>query len=167
MKNLKQDLQGVIREFNALTKKTKELTTKLKKKAVDQLEKAQAAVTPEAAAQRTAEALKSLTKTMGKIAKAVEKFEMERGAKKARAKTKASAKTRKAPTKKTPVKKKAAKLTATDQVVNIIKRSKKGVDVPTLIKKSGVEDKTIRNILVRASRQGKIKRTGRGIYAGA
>jgi predicted transcriptional regulator of viral defense system len=55
-------------------------------------------------------------------------------------------------------------LTATDQVVKIIKRSKKGVDVPTLKKKTGFEDKKIRNILNRSSKQGKIKGAGRGVY---
>ncbi len=64
-------------------------------------------------------------------------------------------------------KKKTAKLTATDQVVSIIKRSKKGVDAPTLMKKTGLADKTIRNILFRAGKQWKIKRAGRGVYVGA
>ncbi|MDY7038348.1 MAG: hypothetical protein SV375_19585 [Thermodesulfobacteriota bacterium] len=57
-------------------------------------------------------------------------------------------------------------MTATDQAVRIIRRSKKGVDVPTLKKKTGFQDKKIRNILNRASMQGKIKRAGRGIYVG-
>ena len=65
--------------------------------------------------------------------------------------TKAAAK------KKAPAKK-AKALTATDQVLRVIKRSKKGVDAPTLMKKTGFEDKKIRNILMRASKQGKIKR---------
>ena len=51
--------------------------------------------------------------------------------------------------------------------MNIIKRSKKGVDVPTLVKKTGFEDKKIRNIVFKASKQGKIKRAGRGIYVPA
>jgi hypothetical protein len=51
--------------------------------------------------------------------------------------------------------------------VNIIKRSKKGVDAPTLMKKTGLADKTVRNILFRAGKQRKIKRSGRGLYVGA
>jgi len=47
----------------------------------------------------------------------------------------------------------------------LIKRAKKGADVPTLIKKTGFEDKKIRNIVFRAFKQGKIKKVGRGIYA--
>jgi hypothetical protein len=48
-----------------------------------------------------------------------------------------------------------------------VKRSRKGVGVPTLIKKTGFEDKKIRNIVFRAFKQGKIKRTGKGIYVAA
>ena len=84
--------------------------------------------------------LKALTKKTERLVKAVGKLE------------------------KSPAKKKGAALTATDQVLKIIKRSKKGVDAPTLIEKTGFEDKKIRNILFRASKQGKIKRADRGAY---
>jgi cell division septum initiation protein DivIVA len=80
--------------------------------------------------------------------------------------------TKKAPAQKKPVAKKTtakqgAKLTATDQVVNLIEGSTDGVDVPTLAKKTGLADKTLRNILFRAGKLGKIKRSGRGVYVGA
>jgi hypothetical protein len=75
--------------------------------------------------------------------------------------------TKKAATKKPAVKKKAAAPTATDQVLKIIKRFKKGVDVPTLTKKTGFEEKKVRNIVTRAFSQKKIKRVARGIYVGA
>jgi hypothetical protein len=65
--------------------------------------------------------------------------------------------------KKPAVKKKAAP-TATDQVLKIIARSKKGVDVPTLMKKTGFDEKKVRNIVTRAFSQKKIKRVARGIY---
>jgi phage-related minor tail protein len=81
--------------------------------------------------------------------------------KKVRAKKKAVAK------RKAPARRKATKLTATDQVLNIIKRSKKGVDPQTLMKKAGLADKTVRNILFKASKQRKIKRAGRGVYVAA
>ena len=111
--------------------------------------------------------IKALTRKTEALAKKVAKLEKAVAA--AKRKPKAKAKTaKKAPARKKPVaKKKGAKFTATDQVVNIIKRSKKGADVPTLIKKTGLADKTIRNILFRAGKQGKIKRAGRGIYVGA
>jgi tRNA1(Val) A37 N6-methylase TrmN6 len=49
-------------------------------------------------------------------------------------------------------------------VLKIIARSKKGVDVPTLMKKTGFEEKKVRNIVTRAFSQKKIKRVTRGIY---
>ena len=117
--------------------------------------------------------LKALVRKTETLAKKVDKLEKAQAA--AKRKTKAKAKTtkkvaakKKVPAKKKPVaKKKAAPLTATDKIVNIIKRSKKGVDVPTLMKKTGLADKTVRNILFRSSKQGKIKRSGRGVYVAA
>jgi hypothetical protein len=35
------------------------------------------------------------------------------------------------------------------------------------MKKTGLGERTVRNILFRAGKQGKIKRAGRGIYVGA
>ena len=68
--------------------------------------------------------------------------------------------------KKETVKNRATKVTATDQVLKIINRSKKGVDTATLIKKTGFDDKKIRNIVFRTLKEGKIKRADRGIYIG-
>ena len=70
------------------------------------------------------------------------------------------------PAKKEPTKKRATKLTATDQVLKIINRSKKGVDTATLKKKTGFEDKKLRNIIFRANKEGKIQRAERGLYKG-
>ena len=61
---------------------------------------------------------------------------------------------------------KAVKQTATDQVLWIIKRSKKGVNVATLMDKTGFNQKKITNILQRTYKQGKIRRVGKGIYVG-
>ena len=69
--------------------------------------------------------------------------------------------------KKAPAKKKPAKPTATDQVLKIIKRSKKGVDATALVKKTGFNDKKIQNILFRNYKLGRIKRVDRGKYVGA
>lgn len=117
--------------------------------------------------------LKALTRKTESIAKKVTKLEKAQAA--AKAKPKAKAKTakkakakKKGAAKKKPVtKNKGAAVTATDQVVKIIKRSKKGVDASTLIKKTGYGDKKVRNILFRASKLGKIKKADRGIYVGA
>ena len=162
MKNVKADLQAVTKEFKALTKKTKQLSNTLARTAVAELERAQAAIKLKPPAQHAADALKALAKQTQALIKVVDKFEKQKAAKKPKAKTKAKAK----PVKKAPAKKAAAP-TATDQVLGIIKRSKKGVDVPTLMKKTGFGERTVRNILFRAGKQGKIKRAGRGIYVGA
>ena len=111
--------------------------------------------------QAVSKELKALEKKTEKIMKAVDKFE------KGQVKSKAKARPGKKASAKKPVAKKATAQTATDRVVNIIKRSKKGVDVPTLAKKTGFADKQIRNIVFKASKEGKIKRAGRGIYVGA
>lgn len=63
--------------------------------------------------------------------------------------------------------KQGVKLTATDLVLVIINTSRKGADVPTLVEKTGLADKQVRNILNRAYKQGRIKRAGRGIYVAA
>jgi len=57
-----------------------------------------------------------------------------------------------------------AKMTATDKVLSVIKRSSKGVDIARLKARTGLEDKKIRNIVFRLSKQGTIKRVGRGVY---
>ena len=62
---------------------------------------------------------------------------------------------------------KAKKLTATAEVLKVIKGYKKGVDIPTLKKKTGFADTKIRAIIHRASKEGKIKRLTRGVYASA
>ena len=75
--------------------------------------------------------------------------------------------TKRVPTKKAPAKRRAAKLTATDQVLKIINRSKKGVGVAALMKKTGFNEKKVWNILHRVYKRGRIKRSGRGIYIAA
>ena len=98
----------------------------------------------------------AIGKKLEKISKALEKSE-----------TKVSkAKAVKAPTKKAPVKKRALKVSATDQVLNIINRSKKGVNTATLMKKTGFNQKKVTNILQRTYKQGRIKRADKGIYVG-
>lgn len=116
--------------------------------------------------------IKALEKKLEKLLKAhepmpkVKKAAKKKPAKKAAAVKKAAA--RKVPArKKAATGKKSAQVTATDKVLRIVKRSKKGVDVPTLKKKTGFDDKKVRNIVFRASKEGKIKKSGRGIYVGA
>ncbi len=70
------------------------------------------------------------------------------------------------PAKKAPLKKKAVKITATDQILNIINKLKKGANTATLMKKTGFNQKKVTNILQRTYKQGKIKRADRGVYVG-
>ena len=95
---------------------------------------------------------------------AVEKSEKATATKASKPKAVKAAPAKKAP--KAPAKKKAVQITATDQVLNIINRLKKGADTATLMKKTGFDQKKVRNILNRTFKQGKIKRVDKGIYVG-
>ncbi len=134
---LKKDLNAVKKEIKSLEKKLEKLFKALEKKQKN---------------------VKSKIAKRTPIKKAV-------ATKKTPAKKAVRAKKKPAPKLKTSAK--AAKPTATDQVLRIIKRSKKGVDVPTLKKKTGFNDKKIRNVIFRAAKDGKIKKAARGIYVGA
>ena len=103
--------------------------------------------------------IQSLGKTLDRLLKAVEKDN------KSKAKPAKKVAAKKAPAKIASAKK-AAPPTATDEILKIIRRSKKGVDAPTLIKKTGFNQKKVRNILFRTYKQGKIKRLEKGIYIG-
>ena len=108
--------------------------------------------------------LTAIGKKLEKLLIAVEKSETK--AARASKATPVKAKPAKKPSK-TPAKKKAVKLTATDQVLKIINRSKKGVDTAALMKKTGFDQKKVRNILQRTFKQGKIRRSAKGIYVSA
>ena len=84
----------------------------------------------------------------------------------------------KMPVKKATIKKAAAKKTvtkksapkkgeATDAVLAIINRSKKGVDSDRVMEKTGFDKKKVANIFARMKKQGKIKSGGKGIYVKA
>jgi len=165
MKHLRKDVGAVTSEFKTLSKKIGQLTSQLTKTAVEGFEQAQAAIKLKSPAQRAADALKSLTRQMEKLTQTVEAFEKGKKVKKQGVRRKAGTK---APAKKAVVRKaapkKAAPITATDQVIKLIERSKKGTDVPTLTKKTGYDQKKVRNIVSTAFKQGKIKRIRRGVY---
>ena len=99
--------------------------------------------------------LKALTKKVEKLTETVRRLEKTRPSAKPQAKTKQRASTTR------------GKKTATDQVIGIIQRAENGIDVPTLAKKTGFDEKKIRNIVFRAFKRGMIKKSGRGIYIGA
>jgi len=78
---------------------------------------------------------------------------------------------KKALVKKVAVKKPAAKkpviITATDTVLGVIKRYRKGVDVSTLMEKTGFNRKKIYNNVKVLKKQGKIKSVRKGVYVKA
>jgi hypothetical protein len=146
---LKKDLQAVKRDIKALEKKLDQLI-----EAHEPMPKAKK-VTKEKAVKKA----KAVNKAPAKKAVAKKAVAKKAPAQKAPA--------QKAVAKKAVAKKKVTKETATDKILQIVKRSKKGVDVPTLKEKSGFDDKKVRNIVFRAAKEGKIKKSGRGIYVGA
>lgn len=119
--------------------------------------------------------LKTLMGKVEKLGKALDKAAKAAIASKTtkkKAAPKAAAK--KTPAKKKPASKKPAKKaaaaaaamgpTAIDTVVDIIKKSKNGVDVETLIKKTGYDAKKISNLVYKAKKRGDIKSGAKGIY---
>ena len=100
--------------------------------------------------------LKLLIKKTEQMAKKLEKLEKAQVPKKTKPEPKAT---------KQVVSRKATRITATDTVLSIIKRSRKGVDTATLKEKTGFKDNNIRAILSRLRKQGKIKRSAeKGVY---
>jgi len=110
--------------------------------------------------------LQAISKELTKLANQTEKLAATLGkaekpkAKSVMTKTKAKA----VITKKAPVK--AVKKTDIDKLLAIINRHKKGVDTATLMKKTGFDQKKVRNMLNRTYKQGKITRVEKGIYVG-
>ena len=110
--------------------------------------------------------LQAISKELTKLVKQTEKLAAALGkAEKPKAQSVKSKARAKAVTKKAPAK--AGKKTDTEKVLAIINRSKKGVDTATLMKKTGFDQKKVRNILHRTYKQGKITRVVKGSYVGA
>ena len=100
--------------------------------------------------------LKRLTQKTDKMIKGLGKPEKAQAVKKPKARKAAK-----------PVAKKVKKVAAGETVLAIIKRSRKGVDKATLIKKTRFKGRKIGDVIYRLKKQGKIKSTGRGIYVKA
>ena len=105
--------------------------------------------------------LQAISKEITKLAKQTEKLAaaLDKVEKPKAKSIKAKPVSKKAPSR-------AARKTATDEVLAIINRSKKGVDTAALMKKTGFDQKKVRNILQRTFKQGKIARAEKGIYVG-
>lgn len=100
--------------------------------------------------------LKKLTQKTEKMIKQLEKLDKAKAAKKP-----------KAIAVKKAVAKRPTKAPASDTVLAIVKRSRKGVDTVALRKKTGFEGRKIRDIIYRLKKQGKIKSEGKGLYVKA
>jgi hypothetical protein len=138
MENLKKGLQSVSKDLKALGTKAEKLV-----KEVEKAFKTKKTAKPKAAKKKVAK-----KKTAKK--KVVKKKVVKKGT-----------------TKKAPAKMKAAKkesATAIKTVVGIIKQSKQGVDVETLIKKTGYDAKKISNLVYKAKKRGDIKSGAKGVY---
>ena len=110
--------------------------------------------------------LKALTKKTEVMARKLDRLEKaaEKKAKKPKAKAKAKAKPVKRAVPKKAVGKKAKKVTATDSVLAVINRSKKGVNTATLKQKTGFDEIKIRNIVFRLKKQKRITSKPKGVY---
>lgn len=124
--------------------------------------------------------VESLVKKLAKISDGIQK-EVQTALKKKTKKTPSKKKTagkKKVAAKKAPLKKKAAKKkpvkktapkkavaeTASQKVYKIISNSKKGIDVATLIKKTGFNRNKIYNAVKALKKQGKVKSIATGVY---
>jgi len=99
--------------------------------------------------------LNALSKKVDKIIVAASKLEKPKTVKKKAAKKVAVKK---------PAAKKPFKLTAADTTFAVIKRSKKGVSVAELMKKTEFDLKKTYNIIYKLKKQGKIKSVEKGVY---
>ena len=99
--------------------------------------------------------LNALSKKVDKIIVAAGKFEKPKTVRKKAVKKVAVKK---------PAAKKAVKLTAADTMFAVINRSKKGVGVAELMKKTEFDLKKTYNIIYKLKSQGKIKSVEKGVY---
>ena len=123
---------------------------------------------PKAALAFMSSAFKGLSEDIEKLVVKVDKPKEAKLVKKPRRKVAAKAK----PKKRAPVRKKIIvprpkKVTATDEVLQIIKHHKRGINITKLKNKTGFADSKLRTIVSRAYKQGKIKRKARGVYVSA
>jgi len=102
--------------------------------------------------------IKALSKKVEKVILEVNKLEKSKPVKAKAAK--------KAAVKKAVVEK-TTKLSATDTVLGIIQRSRKGVYIGTLKEKTGFQGQKLYNVLYILKQQGKVKNPNKGIYVKA
>ena len=111
--------------------------------------------------------IKALERKMENLLKAFDKGKAAQAKPAAKKPVKKVTKAKARPAKRAAAGKKSVSITATERVLRIIRRSKKGVNVSAIKSRTGFDDKKVRNIIFRTSKEGKIKKVGRGIYVGA
>ena len=112
--------------------------------------------------------LKTMAKGVEAIAEKVDEAAKTQGTVKPKGKKSPAAvkkaKTVKKPVRKAAPKKKAGTVTASESVLEIIARSKKGDGTAEIMKKSGFNQKKVANIVYRLRKQRKIKSVEKGVY---
>lgn len=115
-----------------------------------------------------AKSLTSLSNQVEKISKQIDKLSpLKKSVKNKRATKKVSTKkkaVKKVAVKKTVAKKSTLKATVLDSVIAVIKRSKKGANIDTLRKKTGLGPRQLSNALYKLSKRGVIEAKLRGLY---
>lgn len=115
-------------------------------------------------------AFKGLSEGVDRLVTQVEETEKARAVRRPKKKVvaepaiKARPKKKRAPVRKKIVVPRPKKVTATEEVLRIIKRHKRGININKLREKTGFADSKLRVIVSRAYKQGKIKRKARGVY---
>jgi len=111
------------------------------------------------------EGLRTLAKGVNAIADRLDEIAKPPAAKpKRKAARKGPAKSSKAATRKKATPKGKSRITAADTVLSAIKRSKKGVDTATLMKRTGFDKKKVQNAVFKLKKVGKIKNVSKGVY---
>ncbi|MFH1282371.1 MAG: hypothetical protein ABII27_01755 [bacterium] len=115
-----------------------------------------------------AKSLTRLSNQVEKISKQADKMSpSKKSAVKNRAAKKVSTKkkaVKRVAVKKTAAKKATSKATVLDSVIAVIKRSKKGANIDTLRKKTGLGPRQLSNALYKLSKRGVIEAKSRGLY---
>ncbi len=114
--------------------------------------------------------LESTAKTLNALAVKINAISKKLGgAEKAKPASKPAAKVVKKavkarPAKKSAPKKKAAPVTASDTVLKLVGRYKRGIKTAAIKEKTGYNEKKVQNIVFKLRKQGKIKSAVKGVY---
>ena len=154
VKRLQNQLKTITKSLVDLSKKVDKLSGDLAK--LEAKKTAPAKKTPAknktAPAKKTAAKKKTAPKKKAAAKKAPAKKPTKNAAKKSAAKK---------PAKKASP---SGKATVLDSVLDVVKKSRKGVDIDTLKKKTGLEPRQLSNALYKLSKRGMIEAQSRGTY---